>query len=198
MVEVPDRTRVTLTPIIQDLILPGSQIMSDGWAAYAQIDQIQHGVYEHDVVVHQRNFVDPNDLDVHTQNIENSWMRAKKKLRRQHGMSSELFSSYLAEFLWRNRVQDKNYMGSLLEAIIEIYPCNDCQIMTLLVTGWTLHQRNFTTKLTTKFVLHVLLNVTCNFLCFIRTIKVLNVSDKWHEPTEIILDAYFLENNFGR
>ena len=39
-------------------------------------------------------------------------------------------------------------------------PCNDCQIMTLLETGWTLNQ------LTTKFVLHVISNVTLYYMYF--------------------------------
>ena len=123
MVEVPNRDQATLTPIIQEWILPGSRIVSDGWAAYRGIDQIQGGVYEHDVVVHQRNFVDPDDPDIHTQNIENTWMRAKKKLRRQHGTTAQLFQSYLAEFLWRNRVRN-NRFGGIMAAIIQIYPLN--------------------------------------------------------------------------
>jgi len=63
-------------------ILPGSHIVSDGWASYAQIDRIHGGIYTHSVVVHQDNYVDPNEQDTHTQNVENMWMRAKKKLRR--------------------------------------------------------------------------------------------------------------------
>ncbi|RUS73042.1 hypothetical protein EGW08_019206 [Elysia chlorotica] len=35
-----DRTRATLEPIIQEFILPGSHIMSDGWAAYGNIPKI--------------------------------------------------------------------------------------------------------------------------------------------------------------
>ena len=72
MVEVPDRSLQTLEPLIQQFILPGSYIMSDGWASYAQIDQIQGGIYTHDVIVHERNFVDPNDTNIHTQNVENN------------------------------------------------------------------------------------------------------------------------------
>jgi hypothetical protein len=34
------------------------------------------------------NFVNP---DIHTQNIENMWMRVKRKLRRQFGTSRALF-----------------------------------------------------------------------------------------------------------
>jgi len=53
--------------------------------------RIRGGIYTHDVIVHQQNFVDPGDEDVHTQNVENMWMRAKRKLRRQFGTSRECF-----------------------------------------------------------------------------------------------------------
>jgi len=33
-------------------------------------------------------------LDIHTQNIENMWMRLKRKLRRQFGTSRALFQTY--------------------------------------------------------------------------------------------------------
>jgi len=45
---------------------------------YADIDKIVGGIYTHDVIIHQQHFEDPNDSEVHTQNVENMWMRAKK------------------------------------------------------------------------------------------------------------------------
>jgi len=95
LVKVPDRKARTLEPLTVQHILPGSHIMSDGWASYANIANIQHGIYMHSVVIHEQHFVDPNDLDIHTQTVENLWMRAKRKLRRQYGTSRELFPSYL-------------------------------------------------------------------------------------------------------
>ena len=89
LVEVPDRTAATLQQHIQTHILPGTHIVSDGWAAYANIDAIRGGIYTHAVVVHQAHFVDPNDTEIHTQNIENMWMRAKRKIKRQFGTSRE-------------------------------------------------------------------------------------------------------------
>ena len=47
--------------------------------------------------------VNPEDGEVHTQNIENTWMRAKRKLKRQFGTTRSLFPSYMHEFLLRNR-----------------------------------------------------------------------------------------------
>ena len=88
---------VTLLAIIQQWRLSGTHIMSDGWAAYNNVAQINGGVYLHDVVVHQHNFVDTNNADIHTQNIDNLWMRAKRKLRRQFGTTRALFDTYLEE-----------------------------------------------------------------------------------------------------
>ena len=105
LIEVPDRRRETLLPIIRQWILPGSRIISDGWAAYAQIEHIDDGVYMHDVVVHER---------------ENTWIRAKKKLRRQCKTKEELFPSYMAEFLWRHRVGE-NKFGEMLCSISHLY-----------------------------------------------------------------------------
>ncbi|GAB1604318.1 hypothetical protein Ahia01_000713200 [Argonauta hians] len=122
VIEVPDRRRETLMPIIRRWILPGSRIISDGWAAYAQIEN--ESVYKHDVIVHQSNFVDPNNTEIHTQSIENTWMRAKRKIRRQFGTSQRLFPSYLNEFLWRNRFRDGNLFFHFLVCVIEQYPLN--------------------------------------------------------------------------
>ena len=122
MVEVPDRTRATLEPIIQQFILPGSHIMSDGWPAYANIPQIGGGIYTHDVIVHERHFVDPDNPDVHTQNIENTWMRAKRKVKRQFGTSNDLFPTYMAEFIWRNRFRhSRRCFGHFLTSVSDIY-----------------------------------------------------------------------------
>ena len=93
MTEVPDRRRETLEPIIRRWFLPGSRIISDGWRSYDLLNQLDFGMYDYDVVVHQRNFVDQADETIHTQNIENTWQRAKRKLRR-YGTSQVLFTSY--------------------------------------------------------------------------------------------------------
>ncbi|KAL8585556.1 hypothetical protein ACOMHN_046216 [Nucella lapillus] len=100
MVEVEDRTRPTLEALIQEWILPGSHIISDGWRSYHHVEQIGgRGLYTHDVIVHEHHFVDPNNPLIHTQNIENTLMRAKRKLKRQFGTSEALFQSYMYEFV---------------------------------------------------------------------------------------------------
>ena len=57
------------------------------------------GVYQHLIINHSLNFVDPTDSDKHTQNIEGIWMHAKRKLRYQFGTDENYFPEYLAEFM---------------------------------------------------------------------------------------------------
>ena len=71
LVEVPDRSAESLQNAILQNILPGTHIASDGWASYAGIENLQDGIYSHSVVIHERNLVNPQDNDIHTQNIEN-------------------------------------------------------------------------------------------------------------------------------
>lgn len=121
LVEVPDRRAATLQALIEEHILPGSHIVSDGWAAYANIRHIRQGIYEHSVVVHQHHFVDPTDAEVHTQNVANLWMRAKRKLKRQFGTSRALFPSYLHEFVYRNQFLQQNLFPSFVVFIGDNY-----------------------------------------------------------------------------
>jgi len=122
LVEVPDRRAPTLENLLVQHVLPGTHIISDGWAAYANLDRIANGIYTHSVVVHQQNFVDHNDATVHTNVVENMWMQAKRKLKRQFGTSRDLFPSYLHEFMFRNRFRDTDMFSCMLITVAANYP----------------------------------------------------------------------------
>ena len=79
LVEVPDRSAETLVPIIRQWILPGTRILSDGWRAYANLGAIGNGIYAHDVIIHNKNFVHPDDPTIHTQRIEGLYVAPSKK-----------------------------------------------------------------------------------------------------------------------
>ncbi len=116
----PQRDANTLIPLIQQWISPGSHIYSDGWLPYQRIPNLPQG-YLHDVIVHQHNFVDPNDRSVHTQTIEGGvWAVLKNKFRNMRGTSDDLFGSYLAEFVFRRRFP--NTFAELLFWIRHYYP----------------------------------------------------------------------------
>jgi transposase-like protein len=97
---VARRNAAALEQIITAHVLPGTIIVTDAWAAYANVDQINNGVYQHEVVVHAQHFVDPVHPEINTQAIEGLWMQAKRKLRYQSGTSRVLFPSYLSAFQW--------------------------------------------------------------------------------------------------
>jgi len=122
MLVVPDRTKQTLLPLVQQYIRPGSTVMSDQWRAYFDIGATGSG-YSHLTVNHSVNFVDPG-TGAHTQSIEGTWSCVKRLMRRLGVMntSSDLFPSYLLEYLWRKRYRSTDLFEKLLENITEKYP----------------------------------------------------------------------------
>jgi len=104
LIPVHDRSRQTLLTIINDYILPGTLILSDKWKSYNTIGN--DGKYLHESVNHSVNFVSPDNPIVHTQNIENCWLHAKKKLKLQCGTKKHLLDGYLYEFMFRFSIDD--------------------------------------------------------------------------------------------
>ena len=95
--------------------------MSDGWVLYANIDQIDNGIYTHEVVIHEHTFVDFEDPMISTQTVEGMWMRAKRKIRQQLGTSEALFPNYIHEFVFRNKYKH-HILANLFKCITEQYP----------------------------------------------------------------------------
>lgn len=98
---VPNRSAQTLLPIMQQHLRPGTIVYSDQWSAYRNVQQLA-AVAQHDTVNHSLNFVDPV-TGVHTQNIESYWNRVKTKFKRMKGVHADMVSSYMDEFMWRER-----------------------------------------------------------------------------------------------
>ena len=107
--------------LIKEWIIPGSLIISDGWALYSTINDIDDGVYSHEVIVHKKEFVNSDFPEIHTQNIENLWMRSMRKLKHQFGTGKHLLSSYLIEFVWRQRINKSKSFQHILIAIGELF-----------------------------------------------------------------------------
>ena len=101
MIMVQSRDAATLLPIIQRHVRPGSIVWSDEWAAYRRVQQLP-SVAQHSTINHSIQFVDPT-TGVHTQNIESYWNRVKTKFKRMKGVQDTMLSSYLDEFMWRER-----------------------------------------------------------------------------------------------
>ena len=64
--------RATLLPILAKCLQPGSEVHTDDWGAYDNLEQyLPHLVLRHRIVVHADNFVDPA-TGVHTQEAESA------------------------------------------------------------------------------------------------------------------------------
>ena len=91
--------------------------MSDGWAGYFNIENLCGGIYSHYVVNHTIHFIDPTDNTIHTQNIENTWMRTKHKLRKQFSTRKNLFAEYLTDFMWKQRFHTNQAFQSIIKTL---------------------------------------------------------------------------------
>lgn len=123
--------KVASLGIIQQHIRPGTRIISDMWAAYNGIQNLPQN-YGHGAVNHRYNFIDPNDPTIHTQNIENTWLHFKRMhMKKPMGCKTELFGTYLADFMWRRRFghnqngnnQPQLLLHNLWSQIRDLYPC---------------------------------------------------------------------------
>jgi len=95
-IQVRDKSSAVLVSEIERLVAPGTRIISDALRSYRNLPQ--HG-YEHDFVVHDKEFVSSTDTSVHTQNVEirNRWTKAAIKSYKRN----RPLHSYLAEYSYR-------------------------------------------------------------------------------------------------
>lgn len=115
MVHVHDRTADTLLSLIQEYILPGTEIISDGWPAYFRINQLPEQ-YTHLVVNHSENYVDP-DTGACTNHIESEWQKLKMENKKRYGTQSTVFESYFSEYIWRKMFKGPDTMFHLWSQI---------------------------------------------------------------------------------
>ena len=98
MVPVDSRDRLTLLPIIENWILPGTTIHSDFWRAY---DCLDDEGYNHLKVNHSVEYVDM-ETGACTNHIEASWRVAKKHCD-TGGRKKNFFAGYLAKYMFLKR-----------------------------------------------------------------------------------------------
>lgn len=119
MEAVPDRTADTLLAIIQKWVAPGSIIWSDCWRSYNKIPTLPEG-YKHATVNHSQNFVDP-ETGTCTNRIESDWRHAKAEFPR-FGTKPDMYSSYLAVFMWKRKHAGEDLFMQLVRDIAKIHP----------------------------------------------------------------------------
>ena len=117
LVTVPRRDAATLLAVLQQYVRPGTTVVSDLWAAYNTIGNLG---YQHLTVNHSVNFVDPV-TGAHTNEVENMWMRAKRRNKKECGTARSLLDSYLLEFMWRLKFGDDPF-EQILADIRVVYP----------------------------------------------------------------------------
>ena len=117
---VRNRKAEVLLPLIKKYILPGSIIYSDCWKAY---DQIDTKIYQHNVVNHSKNFVDP-DTGVHTQNIERLWRDIRGTIFR-YDRKEYHFDHYLAEFAFKRKFDFDERLDAFFQIMSIMYPIDE-------------------------------------------------------------------------
>ena len=97
---VKRRDAATLHPIIEKCIRPGTEVHTDDWGAYRNLDQRLNNVATHRVVNHSRYFIDPR-TGIHTQEAESCWATLKLKQVMKRGIRRKDMQSYLDDRMWR-------------------------------------------------------------------------------------------------
>jgi transposase len=90
---VPERSSTVLFEICSSHLKYDTKIYSDCWRGYSLL-RIHFDVRS---LNHKLNFVDPNNRNMHTQNIERLWRSVKKEMI---GVSSENYNPYLKLFMF--------------------------------------------------------------------------------------------------
>jgi IS1 family transposase len=109
---VYNRSEAHLTHLIRHHVRPGTHIMTDGWAAYRNLSTMG---YMHSVVIHESNFVAPEDNNVHTQRIESTWSSMKRFIRSRGSNKGNYYLEYICEYIFRRK--HSNVFDGLLNVI---------------------------------------------------------------------------------
>lgn len=119
VVPVVSRSAEVLLSLIEKYIA-GSIIYSDCWKAYKKIDKT---IYQHSIVNHSENFVDPN-TGIHTQNIERLWRDIPGGIP-QYGRREYHFQHYLAEFIFKKTYDFHERLDAFFEIMAIMYPLTE-------------------------------------------------------------------------
>ncbi len=111
---VENRSADILIPIIQDNIVPGARIYSDGWASYSNLSELG---YDHRVVIHENGF---GKGFFTTNHVESLWSQLKSLTNQPKGcvkaMSEnwkEVIQHHLDVGIWKRRHRRENLVEEL-------------------------------------------------------------------------------------
>lgn len=119
---VQDRSQHTLLRIVEEKILPGTEIHSDSLSAYNGIGAIPViPPYSHKII-NQHSLVDPA-TGVHTNSIKCLWKNAKVKFKSMCGVQTSMAGSHLSEFIWHQyHGKDTDAFKNILHQISQRHP----------------------------------------------------------------------------
>ena len=100
---VYNRSEPHLTHLIRQHVLPGTHIITDGWSAYHNLSSMG---YLHSIVIHQQNFLSPEDPNTHTQTIESTWGSLKRFIRKNGTNKGPHLLEYICEYVFRRMNPD--------------------------------------------------------------------------------------------
>lgn len=121
LVKTRRRDAATLEGIIRKFVAAGSTIKTDEWRGYRGLEALG---YIHGTVNHSRNFVNPNNRQSHTQNIESVWSKIKRDMRRRIGrMTNNRMETHLTEYMWRSRHNNspQDLLSDFIRAVNTFY-----------------------------------------------------------------------------
>ncbi len=98
-VKVPDRSRSTLQPIIEQAVVAGAKVVSDEWDGYNGL----YSMYDHKKVNHRaKEYVNLEDRSIHNNTIEGFWSLLKRGIIGiYHFTSRKHLQKYVDEFAFR-------------------------------------------------------------------------------------------------
>ena len=99
------------------LIRSETTAVSDIWTAYKTIGNIG---YRYLTVNQQVNFVNPV-TGANTNAIENIWMKAKRRNKRECGTARGMIDTYVIEFMWRLKFGEDPFKN-IIKYIRGVYP----------------------------------------------------------------------------
>ena len=102
LIAVENQGAATLLPVLQKYVLPGTTIISGLLGAYNTVSNIG---YQHLTVNHQLHFID-RVIYTTTNHIKLMQSRAKLKNQCECGTFHMILSTYLVEFMWKQKFGD--------------------------------------------------------------------------------------------
>lgn len=109
---IPDASRSSLMPIIQDLIIKSrSNVYTDKWKSY---DGLVLSGYKHYRINHSKEFARKHN---HINGIESFWSYVKRKMRKHNGIPKQKFYLYLKESEFRFNNRNKNLYNLMYQVV---------------------------------------------------------------------------------